>query len=99
MGSWAKVERVLSWAEHIQFLWGILALGLGAVVRAIVAARIPDIWLTPVWFLSSAVFLFILSAIARKLIKPQRQQRSGRSRACLKYSQHPRRLYLIGNHF
>ncbi|HEY6767213.1 MAG TPA: hypothetical protein VI386_20825 [Candidatus Sulfotelmatobacter sp.] len=58
-----KIKSAFEWLEHGKTLVElVLALGGGATVRALLHqfTKIPGIWITPIWLLSSAVFLWLL---------------------------------------
>jgi hypothetical protein len=62
MDAWEGFKWVLDWVGRIQLLIKVLlALGLGAAVRALLYSRIPGQWLLPVWLLSSATFLALFA--------------------------------------
>jgi hypothetical protein len=66
MGVWSKAERLLVWAEHAQFIYWLLSLGLGAVVKALVTNHVASYWLLPLWLISSALFLTLFKWGLRK---------------------------------
>jgi hypothetical protein len=64
-----KLRHCLDWTQRIVALIDLVkllfALGLGATVRPLLATRIPSVWLTPIWLLSSAVILWLLTLLTR----------------------------------
>jgi len=73
-----KLRRCLDWTQRIVALIDLVkllfALGLGATVRTMLATRIPSVWLTPIWLLSSGVILWLLTRFVGA--KPKRSDRS-----------------------
>ncbi len=68
-----KVKRFAEWLEHGKTVVEIIAaLGGGKVFVAVLTlfTKIPPIWMTPIWLLSSAAILWILL----KLLKPKPAQ-------------------------
>jgi hypothetical protein len=73
-----KLRHCLDWTQRIVALIDLVkllfALGLGATVRTMLATQIPNIWLTPIWLLSSAVILWLLTRFVGA--KPKSSDRS-----------------------
>jgi hypothetical protein len=61
MTTWERVERFFRWLGYLRNLfWLLAALGLGNLLKAVLAKHIPEIWQTPLWLLSSAAILGIV---------------------------------------
>lgn len=73
MGRWDSFKWFLDWIGRIRTLVDLLlALGLGAVLKAILANHIPQIWLTPIWLLSSAAILALIAWVVPALFRRHR---------------------------
>jgi hypothetical protein len=67
-----KARGFAEWLEHGKAVVEVLAaLGAGTVVKAMLNeySRIPSVWITPIWLLSSAVILGVLM----RYFKPRRE--------------------------
>jgi hypothetical protein len=65
MPDWIKnaldwVQRMVALIEVVKLL---IAIGLGDVLKTVLTTHIPGIWLTPIWILSSAVILWLLTLV------------------------------------
>jgi hypothetical protein len=64
-----KIERFFRWLGYLRnMVWLLTALGLGDLLKALLATHIPTIWQTPFWLLSSAAILALIAWVIPALI-------------------------------
>jgi hypothetical protein len=70
MGKTEKLKEWIDWLRRIDFFVGLLvALGAGRAVNAMLISftKIPQIWISPIWLLSSGLALAAIIFVAEKM--------------------------------
>lgn len=70
MGRIERLKEWIDWFRRIDFLVGFLiSLGFGRVVKAMLISftKIPQIWISPIWLISSGLALAIIIFVAEKM--------------------------------
>jgi|GEM_PF-5052667 len=78
-GFFGRIKGMVEWLEHGCFIvWVLLSLGAGKAVKAMlnVFTRIPPDWITPIWIFSSALVLWALLALGKRLHKRSEQKQT-----------------------
>src|SRR5439155_26021747 len=77
MAFWETIKRGMEWLEHVRTLVQILlALGLGDALKVLLATHIPsmpNIWLTPIWLISSGLLLASMAWMVPKLARTRQR--------------------------
>jgi hypothetical protein len=75
---WERFKTGLEWIEHTKLLVELIgSAAFGKTVQALLMThtQISNVWITPLWLASSAVALYLLMLVSRKVSKKPKEQR------------------------